>query len=116
MTPNQEMILGELWANMARKEGHQARVPNVVPPEVKRLNQQRNRAPLTQRVINLLRERGPMQAAVCPATHVWAYGAKENRALVARPSRATGNQRRLRCNDGATKKPARTVALPTTIA
>ena len=63
MTPNQEMILGELWANMARKEGHKARVPNVVPPEVKRLNQQRNRAPLTQRVINLLRERGPMQAA-----------------------------------------------------
>ena len=63
MTPRQEMIYGELWANMARKEGHKRGLPKVTPPEIKRLNQQRNRAPLTQKVINLLQERGPMQAA-----------------------------------------------------
>lgn len=77
MTPTQEMIYGELWADMARKEGHKARVPNVVPPEVKRLNQQRNRAPLTQKVINLLRERGPMQSA--PASKILGVP-KENSA------------------------------------
>lgn len=68
MTPNQEMIYGELWADMARKEGHKRGVPKITPPEIKRLNQQRNRAPLTQKVINLLRERGPMQSA--PASEI----------------------------------------------
>lgn len=63
MTPDQEILLGKMWANMAREEGHMARVPNVIPPELRRLNQRRDQAPLTQRVIKLLRERGPMQAS-----------------------------------------------------
>ena len=62
MTPKQEMIYGELWATMAAKEGHKPRLPKVTPPEIKSLNQQRNRAPLTQKVIDLLKRKGPMRS------------------------------------------------------